>query len=86
MSAESAESSQAASGGERRARGDSNTRPTGSKPAALVHLSYGRVRRTVAAGMAKVQGRGDVAACGSIASLAAVDTAGMRGEGAQGTD
>ena len=29
--------------GERRARGDSNTRPTGSKPATLVQLSYGRV-------------------------------------------
>ena len=27
-----------------RARGDSNTRPTGSKPVALVQLSYGRVR------------------------------------------
>jgi hypothetical protein len=27
----------------KRARGDSNTRPTGSKPAALVQLSYGRI-------------------------------------------
>ena len=32
------------SGGKQRARGDSNTRPTGSKPAALVRLSYGRAR------------------------------------------